>query len=426
MTKRYAIQALVMLVCTLGACASPGPEDNHHHGTMGEHDSSMSVDPVIARQRSLEAALADLGAEKSWGFKLGGAQEIHRCWSRGDMLLCEAYDHQDEMWIIHCIDLRRGKLRWILELGEHHLDRAPYVGRGTTAFLTADDGGLIVVDNMRGSRIGRIRSKLGIVPSSPATSDGATVYLGSQLSGRLTAVAGDDGVKAWDFLGEGTCNRAPVLTHGLAQELVIYGTDAARLYALPARSYSEGPPSEAEWVKPLNGSPSGDIVSVWMPGADGAPGEGLVIAPCDDGWLYGVDPATGRSRWIVRSNAAFVGRPAVRNGRVYATNRDRLFCVDAKTGKRLWYPASAKNKDAYQRDEIFGPAEGFELGDRLLADDGKRVFLFRRGGRVMRCKWDNGEVENEWSLDDFDFFPTNTATGELVVLTRDGYVLAFK
>lgn len=458
MKKWNAIWAVTLIVCTFGACASDETSEPSNEPMMAEPVAmdASHVDPVIARQRALEAEASAISAGKSWGVKLGGHHEVARCWAQGGLVLCEAWDIENREWDVHCIDIANGRLRWMLVLGENRLARVPQVGNGTIAFLTENDGGMIVVDSVRGSRIWGMRAKLGVVPASAAISNGATVYLASHLSQRMAAVSGGDGRKGWDFTTAGTCRRAPVLSRGLARQLLIYGTDQGELVALDARGFDETGPNNSAWNKPLNGAISGDPTYAWVamaaaaaeakpaegegegesggdgeaapaaPAAAATGGFGLVVVPCADGWLYGVDPATGRSRWIQRSNKAFVGRPVVIDGRVYATNQERMFCIDADTGHRLWYPASMAGLGEYEKNETFGTPEGFETADRVLAASGDRVLFLRGHDTIMRVKPADGTVEGEYSMGAFDFFLTNSATGDLLVATKDGYVMAFK
>ncbi|MCA9320479.1 MAG: PQQ-binding-like beta-propeller repeat protein, partial [Planctomycetes bacterium] len=254
----------------------------------------------------------------------------------------------------------------------------------------------------------------------------STVYVASHLSGRMAALNGADGRKGWDFRVDGTPRRAPVLTQGLSRQLLIFGTDEGQIVAIDAKSAHDSAPSNAAWTKPLNGPVSGDLTFGWIAGEEEGEGYGLIVVPCEDGWLYGIDPATGRSRWVVRSDATFRGPAKIIGNRVYATNRDRMFCIDADTGHRIWYPASTAGLSEFEKNEFFGPPEGYEHAERVLADDGTRAFFTRGHSVIMRCASSDGSIESEYAMSAFDFFMTNTVTGDLLLGTKDGYLFSFK
>ena len=152
----------------------------------------------------------------------------------------------------------------------------------------------------------------------------------------------------------------------------------------------------------------------------------LVVVPCDDGWLYGVDPAVGRNLWVLRTDAPFKRKPAIAGNRVFARNADRMFCLDATTGQRAWWAPSAEGADAYAREQLFGPPEGFENAHRMLASRDDRAYLLLGENVVLRCNGEDGRIEGEVALPAFDFFMTNEATGTLILGTRDGIFLAYR
>lgn len=423
MTKGKCISALAVIVLTLGGCASHTEDGNHEHGNSMSM-SDRSVDPMIQRQRDLEAAALGIADEVIWSFKHGEGETFTRSWGRGRWLLMEAYNASSREYSIHCVDMVKGRAKWILVVGEHPLSRAPKIGKGTITFLTQKDGGMVVVNSRTGGRMFHKRTRVGVVPASDATSRGDTVYVSNDISGRMAALAASDGLKGWDFRTVGTCRSAPVLTRGMSRQLLVFGTDAGKLYALDAKGYNEVAPTSASWVKDLNGPISADI-SFTMIG-EGDASRGLVIAPCQDGWLYGVEPATGRSRWVLRTNKPFMSNVQVMNGMVFARNADRFFCLNATSGDRAWWADSAKGMSEFEKSQLFPAPEGFELADRALAANANRVYLLDGANMILRCDAKTGEIKAERQLSDFDFFISNEATETLVVATKDGYIMALK
>ncbi len=140
---------------------------------------------LIARQNALAAATSPLGVKMSWRQNYGG-NEIRRAWLRGDTLLMESWNPSKRRFEMLSADVTNGgRLNWILGIGPNRLARPPHVGRGSITFLTESDSGMIVVD-LNGSRIhSRLRTRLGVIPSSDAQSTMDTVFVGNYLAQRL-------------------------------------------------------------------------------------------------------------------------------------------------------------------------------------------------------------------------------------------------
>ena len=432
MMKGTNIGALALLLLLAVGCASddatdPSTQPTTMSAKISVPDDAMAhIDPVVARLRSLEAQARSVADEKAWSGRYIRSGTVTRAWARGATILLEVWDAEAREYAVHKIDARTGKQRWILLLGQHPLARAPHVGAGTIAFLTDVDAGMTVVDAITGSRIWNKRVELQVIPCSDATSKASTVYVANYLSGRMCAVSAADGRKTWDFRTAGACRTVPVLSWGLANQLLIYGTDAGELVAIDAKEYHEVPPTSAHWTKALNGPVKSDPRYVLLPGDEDGASTPLLVVPCADGWLYGVDPATGRSRWVLCSDAAFETAPQVMNGRVYARNAKRLFCVDAASGERVWFPPYDRDREGYEKQELFGPVAGYEHAERALAANDERVFLLSGRNTVVRCKPDDGTIESEIPLPAFDFFLSNEATDTLIVGTSDGYFVAIR
>ncbi|MCB9833774.1 MAG: PQQ-binding-like beta-propeller repeat protein [Planctomycetes bacterium] len=425
MTKGNCIWALALVVLALSACAS----DENDAGMRSMDDTSMAadlshIDPVIARKRELEGEALGIADAVAWSFKTGMGETFRRVWENGRWLLAETYNAHSKNYSVRSIDLVEGREQWVLVLGEHPLARAPHVGDGTIAFLTDIDGAMIVVNAVTGGRLYAFRSDLDVVPSGDATSKGDTVYVPNHVSQRIAAVAAEDGRNGWDFRIRGFCNTAPVLTYGQSQQFLIVGTDAGELTALRAKRHNEVPPERAEWSRTLDtGAVTADPRFIMVPTGDEGMARGLVVVPTEGGWLYGIEPSTGRSHWVLRSDKGFGCSPKFMNGRIYARNAERLFCLDAMSGDRAWMPAGSESLSEYERSQLFREPVGYELADRALAADDNRVYLLKGKNTVLRCGND-GSIETELDLPSFDFFISNEATGKLVLLTADGYVVA--
>ena len=424
MTRGNCILALALLVLVLGGCTSQ--PDTHSNGD--DYALSISVnspvDPVIQRQRALEAKAKGIANEVIWSFRTGEGETFTCMWPQGSWLLGESYNAQSKRYSIHAIDLIRGRQEWLLEIGDNRLARAPHVGEGTIAFLTENDGGMVVVNARTGGRIFHKRTRVGVVPASDAMSKGDTIYLSNYVSERIAAIAASDGLKGWDFRTNGTCRTVPVLTRGQANQYLIFGTDEGHLAAVSAKRYDEVAPVRTRWEKVLHGgvvaNPKFTLVG------EGQAQRGLVVVPCDHGWLYGVEPATGRSRWVLHTNSSFTSDVQIMNGKVFAKNGERLFCLDALSGDRVWHPKSSTDMNAFDKTQHFGSPEGYETAHRALAANDDRVFLLRGANFVMRCAAGSGQIDAVLALPSFDFFISNEASDTLILATNDGYFMALK
>ena len=381
-------------------------------------------DRVIDRLRSLESDIAAVAAEKVWGTKLTGPETVRRAWLDGTTLLMETRDPVRDAYVMHCVDAAVGRSKWQVVLGPNPLSRAPHVGEGTIAFLTENDNGLLVVQSHSGSRLYHIAARTRIVPSSDAISTLDTVYLGNYLSDRITAISADDGRSGWDVIAGGEIKTTPVLTSGLSQQLVMFGTDRGFLGAVPAKAFHEAPPEGYAWSRQFSGGVTADMAyTIATSGEDAIP---LAIVPCEDNFCYGVDPITGRSQWVLRTNKPFKSEPHVAGGRVFVRNTERLFCLDAATGNRVWNSPRLEGREGYELSEFFPAAEGFEVADRLLAASEEHTYLLIEPNMVLRCKSEDGAIDGRAVLSTFDFLLTNEANNLLIAGTRDGYFLGWK
>ena len=118
------------------------------------------------------------------------------------------------------------------------------------------------------------------------------------------------------------------------------------------------------WQFHANGSVAGDI----------AVASDLVIAPSDDGFLHGVDIATGVERWSFSAPAPMRG-PYVANGRVYVADGDGfIHALSLADGKPIW--ASTQ--------QLATPSDLVVSGDRLFVgtQDGAMLALSTVDGSV--------------------------------------------
>lgn len=106
----------------------------------------------------------------------------------------------------------------------------------------------------------------------------------------------------------------------------------------------------------------------------------LVIANCEDGYLYGLDPLTGTQVWKEKSSGSST-RLYYQNGVVYfAGGGDGvLHAVEVRTGKHLWKlqsPDLKRHSSAFYQGMVAGIAgQGANRG-RIIASTGLTIYAY--------------------------------------------------
>lgn len=130
---------------------------------------------------------------------------------------------------------------------------------------------------------------------------------------------------------------------------------------------------------------------------------GVVFAASVDGFLYAIQEETGGTLWRFSTGEPIVESPAAIDGRVYITTQlGGMYCLDAKTGKNLWFAkdierfiAVGKSRvyviDAMSRLVALNAATGARL-DAIPIDsattvlsnsDTDRIYLVSEGGLIQ-------------------------------------------
>lgn len=409
------------LVFVAGACAS-----SDQTTTTSTMTVETGVPPLIARMRALESEALQVAVKKVWSAQITGDSEVVNAWLDGSTLLIEAKNPATHEYEVYSADIaRQGQRHWMLVLGKQPLARAPHIGNGTIAFLTEGDGGMVLVNARTGSRIHHIKAQLTVVPSTDATSSGSTAYIGNYLTSRLAAVSGVDGTKGWDLVTNGLVSTTPVLTKKLANELIICGTDKGTVVAVMASAYDGVPPKKEEWSRQFAGPISGQPIIYEIPATENSTAKSIAVVPCEDGNLYGLDASTGQTVWALRTNAPFKSMPVAAGGMVFAKNAERLFCLDQKTGARVWW-ADENAASEYAKTQLFAEPKFFEVTDRALGAVGENAYLLRDANLVSRHGLKDGKIAGEARLSGFDYHFSNQSTGTLVLGTKDGIFMVFE
>jgi len=108
---------------------------------------------------------------------------------------------------------------------------------------------------------------------------------------------------------------------------VLFGDLEGKLFCLAAKDGSE------IWKVALPGAIV-HAVGIWKAGAD--PGGNVIVVPCQDGCVYGLDWA-GKEKWKVRARRGFVTPAKIAGSTAFMGSLDGfLYAVDVPTGRLAW------------------------------------------------------------------------------------------
>lgn len=292
--------------------------------------------------RSFYALDSRTGAVR-WKAETGGAADGSPVWADG-LVVAASRDRT-----LRAFAPATGVERWRFAFGED----VPFTGRaqGWDFFLSTPavvDGALYVgggdghvyrIDARTGREAWRFRTA-GRVRSSPAVVDGV-VYVGS-FDGHLYALEAKTGALRWRFA-----------TQGVSIDSEKAGFDRRSVQSSPAVS--------------------GDVV----------------VVGARDGFLYGVDRATGKERWRLDHQVSWVvGSPSVKDGVAYVGSSDGRFfqAVDVATGKERWRRPTPMN--VFSSAALAGEVVlfGCHSGDLFALDSGTGRELWRhRTGETIHA-----------------------------------------
>lgn len=281
------------------------------------------------------------------------------------------------------------ELAWERPLGSGYSSISVADGKGATLFSDGDHDYVTVFDARTGEELWRrpidatYRGHDGSSDgptSTPALHDGTVFALGPK--GRLLALAVDDGEELWSYdLDAAPGSRAPMYGYSTApvvvDGLLIVQTGSARGRSVTAFDPTSG---EVRWTA------ADDPVSHQSPAVLELLGRRQLVA-AGDGFVFGLEPASGEVLWKARHTAPgeaagasahplkladnrFLLRPSpdeavvyelaerdggvvleevwratlkrshaavvAYQGRLYSYDTHFLTCLDAATGKRLW------------------------------------------------------------------------------------------
>lgn len=408
MLERISLTALLCLGLALTGCAST---DSCCGDSCTDTCSPSAEAAAPSRLDGLEAEMAGVAQKRAWsGQYLNGGTCVN-AWVCGTDLYLESRRGSESE--IVAVDAKDGTYKWVASLGANPTREAPRAGDRFVVFLTANDGGMIVLDRNTGARPYSMRASLGVATAAPAVSSDTTVYVTGLASNQVVAVSPADANVGWRFRAGSPLVAGPVTTPRLPRRLVIAGCADGTVFAVPAAGWNESGPTNASWSRKLLGAVNEDpCVAEYT---DGARKGVMVIVPASDNGLHGLEATSGTVRWSVRRESPFAGEPFACNGRVFARCSDRMVVADIATGKEPW---SASDANAAPK--------GFELATKAFASDANRAYLGAGDNTVMRVDGRSGAVMATKTLSSFCCVIPGGDSNLLIGVTKDGHVVAMR
>lgn len=259
----------------------------------------------------------------------------------GDKLF--VFSREDDQEVLRCLETAAGK-----ELWQDKYQANPATGgaagfSGPRCSPTVADGKVVTlgvsgtlscVDAATGKVAWRKDDFRGSVPqfytsSSPIVIDKLCIaQVGGRSGGGVIAYDLASGEEKWKWLGEGPAYASPVLMD-VGDTQAVVSVTAGKLVAL----------------KPADGTVLWDVrysQGRYNAASPIALGQTLIYAGPNRGITSETldkqgDTLVGKERWKNDDTTVAFNTPVVREGLIFGlSNQDRLFCIDAETGKTSW------------------------------------------------------------------------------------------
>ena len=288
-------------------------------------------------------------------------------------------------------------LDWELTLNRFTGNAASPVMVGKTGYFACSDH-VYAVDMETGLIKWKYPSEQGLggmVKVTPAYYNGM-LYFGDTL-GNLYCVSTDTGTFQWAYQTRSAIRCPPVIDEG-----VIYvGSDDKSVYAIDAASGE----SAAGWTKPFVAR---DDFAVGL-----AVSNGIVVASCMDGNLYGIHEGSGKLKWgpVRLSEAPVDTSPVVEQNVVVMAVGTTMYGLNIRGGQLKWtltIPSEVAATPAVCGSDIYVPCKD------------KKLYAYTVTSRQPVMKWTEGA--------DIGVAPTSTPViaGDLIFVTGSkGMVHAF-
>jgi outer membrane protein assembly factor BamB len=289
--------------------------------------------------------VADFSAPSTW------PKELQKKWSTpvGDGVATPAlvggklyaFAYQDGKEVIRCLDADTGKELWKNEYATQPASgpargfaaarSSPAVAEGKVVTLGVQ-GTLSCLDSDKGTVVWR-KDSTGKPPGffascSPLLVDGlCVIQVGGDRGGSVVAYALADGKEKWKFASDGTKYASPMLVTLNDLKAVVVetaGTISAVNLADGTLLWSTNFSTRYNASTPAIES---DVVYV---AGSGKPTTAVKLEKQGD-------KVEGKELWKIPETSVIYNTPVIKDGLMFGlSERNEIFCVDTKTGKKLW------------------------------------------------------------------------------------------
>lgn len=282
-------------------------------------------------------------------------------------------------------------------------------------------------------------TKLNVPVYSPLQSSGGQVYLTSlQDSGpNVFAIDNITGKLVWSFATQGSIAIPPTVRN----TQLFVASDVGNIHFMRAINSKTG---SLIWEYTRDQPPQ------CMCSYQSKLSDGLLFAQTDGHSLFAFQPqgaAPSRRLWSFVGDGALLTNPVTADGVVVIGSADRnVYGLEAKTGKILWQQTTgyAFTADPVVVDDIVvaadqgGNMDGFALATGKLLwstsangaiDDaavlkGKTAFFVSEDRHIYALNVMNGQVNWQYTMDDFAAFPPVVVGDSVIVDNRAGDLIA--
>ncbi len=240
---------------------------------------------------------------------------------------------------VYALDVRTGELRWRYAAGSP-VTSTPAVAVGTVV-ISALDGTIQAITATTGAR--RWVTRTGADAPLPWGHESGDTWTSSPaIAGGVVVVgSGDGSLYALDLSTGAVRWKAPTgrrirSSPAVSGKMVVVGSGDGRVYGFDLDTGRE------RWRFATNGVDfKSDTFGYDRKTVQASPAiaGNLVVIGARDGFLYGLDFATGTQRWVVDHQISWVNcSVAIADGAVYTGTSDGQFvqAVDAAAGRELW------------------------------------------------------------------------------------------
>ncbi|GAB2561347.1 PQQ-binding-like beta-propeller repeat protein [Spirosoma aerophilum] len=232
------------------------------------------------------------------------------------------WDHSGKNYTtLYALDMGTGTLKWSFQAGDQiyraalsNADENCPLVCGGTVYFGANDGQLYAVDSQSGSKKWSYQSGFPFY-SSPVWIDG-TVYAGD-ANGSLLAIDDSTGKLNWKI------HDAYTIHAGISTDRKLLFVPYDGPASLVAYSPADG---SRRWQF----SPNSFIASA------STIANGLLYTSSEEGTFYALDCTNGGLKWKVNLFATRITTPTIVNNIIYLGGGNRMYALDADTGKQKW------------------------------------------------------------------------------------------